>query len=149
MQLCIFTKITEYHYSIYPFIVLIQVVLLCRTVLENYQSVASEQNSPVYRAFVLVLLSPVKAVRTTAIEEVKALLAKEDRVLLARHLALKLNEVLEEGKVFCGKEKSPTDEKGGGEVTGKMILDCIHALCSFRGEFLSFIFVFHSHNHSS
>ncbi|KAJ8723024.1 hypothetical protein PYW07_004204 [Mythimna separata] len=112
--------------------VLIQVVLLCRTVLENYQSVASEQNSPVYRAFILVLLSPSKAVRSTAIEEVKALLAKEDRVLLARHLALKLNEVLEEGKVFSGKEKSPTDEKGGGEVTGKMILDCIHALCSFR-----------------
>lgn len=103
--------------------------------LENYQSVASEQNSPIYRAFVLVLLSPIKAVRSTAIEEVKSLLAKEDRFLLAKNLALKLNEVLEEGKVFGGKEKSPPEEKGG-EVTGKMILDCVQALCSFRGEFL-------------
>ncbi|KAF9411180.1 hypothetical protein HW555_009953, partial [Spodoptera exigua] len=66
------------------------------------------------------------------IEEVKALLAKEDRVLIARNLALKLNEVLEEGKVFSGKEKTPTDEKGAGEVTGKMILDCVQALCSFK-----------------
>nr|XP_049695154.1 eIF-2-alpha kinase activator GCN1 [Helicoverpa armigera] len=112
--------------------VLIQVVMLCRTVLENYQSVASEQNSPVYRAFILVLLSPAKAVRTAAIEEVKAMLAKEDRVLLAKNLALKLNEVLEEGKLLGGKEKTPTDEKAGGELTGKMILDCVHALCSYR-----------------
>lgn len=113
--------------------VLMQVVLLCRTVLENYQSVASEPNSPVYRAFVLVLLSPIKTVRTSAVEEVKALLANEDRVLIARNLALKLNEVLEEGKVFNTKEKTPTDDKAAGEVTGKMILDCVQALCSFKG----------------
>ncbi|KAF9795685.1 hypothetical protein SFRURICE_003878 [Spodoptera frugiperda] len=112
---------------------LMQVVLLCRTVLENYQSVASEPNSPVYRAFVLVLLSPIKTVRTSAVEEVKALLANEDRVLIARNLALKLNEVLEEGKVFNTKEKTPTDDKAAGEVTGKMILDCVQALCSFKG----------------
>ncbi|XP_059061266.1 LOW QUALITY PROTEIN: stalled ribosome sensor GCN1 [Achroia grisella] len=111
--------------------VLIQVVLLCRTVLEDYPSVASEQNSPIYRAFTLVMLSPVKPVRTTAIEEVKSLLAKEDRALLARYLVLKLNEVLEEGKIFSNKEKSPPEEKGS-DVTGKMILDCVQALCSFR-----------------
>ncbi|KAM3961855.1 lethal (3) 80Fj [Aphomia sociella] len=114
-----------------PDIVLIQVVLLCSTLLENYPSVASEQNSPVYRAFILVLLSPVKSVRTTAIEEVKSLLAKEDRALLARYLVLKLNEVLEEGKIFSNKEKTPPEEKGS-DVTGKMILDCVQALCSFR-----------------
>lgn len=116
-----------------------QVVLLCRTVLENYQSVASEPNSPVYRAFVLVLLSPIKTVRTSAVEEVKALLANEDRVLIARNLALKLNEVLEEGKVFNTKEKTPTDDKAAGEVTGKMILDCVQALCSFKGEVYVFL----------
>ncbi|XP_075992954.1 lethal (3) 80Fj [Anticarsia gemmatalis] len=112
--------------------VLIQVVLLCRTVLENYPNVASDQNSPVYRAMVLMLVSPNKAVRSTAIEEVKSLVGKEDRFLLARSLASKLNEVLEEGKVFSVKEKTPPEEKGG-EVTGKMILDCVQALCSFRG----------------
>lgn len=112
--------------------VLIQVVFLCRAVLENYQSVASEQNSPIYRAFVLVLLSPMKTVRSTAIEELQSLLAKEDRFLLARNLALKLNEVLEEGKLFSGKEKTPPEEKSA-ELTGKMILDCVQALCSFRG----------------
>ncbi|CAK1582375.1 unnamed protein product [Parnassius mnemosyne] len=111
--------------------VLIQVVLLCRTVLENYQGVASERNSPVYRAFILTLLSTAKSVRNTAIEEVKSLLAKEDRAQLARYLALKLNDVLEEGKIFCVKEKTPPEEKAP-EVTGKMILDCVQALCSFR-----------------
>lgn len=111
--------------------VLIQVVLLCRTVLENYQSVASGQNSPVYRAFVLVLLSNVKTVRTTAIEEVKALLAKNDRAFIAKYLIIKMNEVLVEGKIFGAKEKTPPEEKGA-EVTGKMILDCIQALCSFK-----------------
>ncbi|CAB3252124.1 unnamed protein product [Arctia plantaginis] len=112
--------------------VLIQVVLLCRNILENYQNVASEQNSPIYRAFVLVLLSPIKAVRSTAIEEVKSLIAKEDRFTLAKNLSRKLNEVLEEGKIFTVKEKSPSEEKGG-EVTGKMILDCVQALCSYKG----------------
>ncbi|XP_053625141.1 stalled ribosome sensor GCN1 isoform X2 [Plodia interpunctella] len=107
------------------------VVILCRSVLENYQSVASDQNSPIYRAFVLVLLSTVKSVRSFAIEEVKGLLAKEDRALLARYLMLKLNEVLEEGKIFSGKEKTPPDEKGS-DVTGKMVLDCVQALCSNR-----------------
>lgn len=126
-------KVAKYLYNIYPFIVLIQVVLLCRTVLENYQSVASEQNSPVYRAFVHVLLSNVKAVRTTAIEEVKALLAKNDRAFIAKNLIIKMTEALEEGKIFGAKEKTPTEEKGS-EVTGKMILDCVHALCSFKGE---------------
>lgn len=109
--------------------------MLCRTVLENYPSVASEQNSPVYRAFILVLLSPIKAVRNAAISEVKELLAKEDRILLAKNLALKLNEVLDEGKVLGSKEKTPTaDDKSTGEVTGKIILDCVHAICAFRGE---------------
>ncbi|CAH0604472.1 unnamed protein product [Chrysodeixis includens] len=113
--------------------VLIQVVMLCRTVLENYPSVASEQNSPVYRALVLVLLSPIKAVRNAAISEVKELLAKEDKILLAKYLALKLNEVLEEGKVLCSKEKTPTaDDKNTCEITGKIILDSIHAICAFR-----------------
>lgn len=110
--------------------------MLCRTVLENYPSVASEPNSPVYRAFILVLLSPVKAVRTVAIEEAKSLLAKEDRASIARNLVLKLNEVLEEGKIFVSKEKTPPEEKEKGpEVTGKMILECVQALCSYKGMF--------------
>ncbi|KAL0893483.1 hypothetical protein ABMA27_013683 [Loxostege sticticalis] len=111
--------------------VLIQVVMLCRTVLENYPIVAEEKNSPVYRAFILVLLSPVKSVRDAALEQAKSLLANQDRALLARNLVLKLNEVLEEGKIFASKEKSPPEEKGP-DVTGKMILDCVQALCSFR-----------------
>ncbi|XP_060810909.1 stalled ribosome sensor GCN1 [Amyelois transitella] len=111
--------------------VLIQVVLLCRSVLENYQSVASDKNSPIYKALVLVLLSTVKSVRSFAIEETKALLAKADRAQLARYLVLKLNEVLDEGKIFSGKEKTAAEEKGT-EVTGKMILDCVQALCSNR-----------------
>ncbi|XP_045785525.1 eIF-2-alpha kinase activator GCN1 isoform X2 [Maniola jurtina] len=110
--------------------VLIQVGLLCRTVLEKYESVASDQNSPVLKAFIMVLLSPVKSVRTAGIEEVKALLAREDRALLARNLVQKLNEVLEEGKIFTVKEKTPPEDKV--DVTGKMILDCVQALCSFR-----------------
>ncbi|XP_038215346.1 eIF-2-alpha kinase activator GCN1 [Zerene cesonia] len=110
--------------------VLIQVVLLCRTVLENYQIVASDRNSPVYKAFIHVLLSPVKAVRSVALQEVKELLASEDRALMARYLVLKLNEVLEDGKIFNVKEKTPPEEKG--EVTGKMILDCVQSLCSYR-----------------
>lgn len=109
--------------------------MLCRTVLENYPSVASEQNSPVYRAFVLVLLSPIKAVRTAAISEVKELLAKQDRIVMAKYLALKLNEVLDEGKMLGSKEKTPTaDDKNTCEVTGKIILDSIHAICAFKGE---------------
>ncbi|CAK1552697.1 unnamed protein product [Leptosia nina] len=110
--------------------VLIQVVLLCRSVLENYQSVASDKNAPVFKAFILVLLSPVKLVRTAAIQEVKALLAKEDRALLARYLIQRLNAILEEGKIFHVKEKTPPEEKP--EVTGKIILDCVQALCFFR-----------------
>ncbi|KAI8435420.1 hypothetical protein MSG28_003727 [Choristoneura fumiferana] len=107
------------------------VVLLCRTVLEQYPSVAGELNSPVYRALTLMLLSTVKSVRTLALEEVKSLLAHEDRAQMARYLVLKLNEVLEEGKVFGSKEKSPPEEKTP-EVTGKMILDSVQAICSFR-----------------
>lgn len=106
--------------------------LLCRIVLEKYDSVASDQNSPVLKAFILVLLSPVKTVRTSSIEEVKSLLAREDRAILARNLVLKLNEVLEEGKVFAVKEKTPPEDKA--DVTGKIILDCVQALCSFRGK---------------
>lgn len=132
-KLIFISKVSSY-YNIYPFIVLIQVVLLCRTVLENYPNVASELNSPVYKAFILVLLSTSKAVRSVALEEVKGLVGNKDRALLARYLVLKLNEVLEEGKLLSGKEKSPPDEKGS-EVTGKMVLDCVQALCSFRGEF--------------
>ncbi|XP_068630147.1 stalled ribosome sensor GCN1 [Battus philenor] len=111
--------------------VLTQVVLLCRAALDNYPSVASEMNSPVYKAFVLALLSTSKPVRDAALDEVKALLAREDRAQVARYLALKLNDVLEEGKIFTIKEKSPPDEKGS-EVTGKMILNCVQALCSYR-----------------
>ncbi|CAH2228096.1 jg25837, partial [Pararge aegeria aegeria] len=74
-----------------------QVGSLCRTVLEKYESVATDKNSPVLKAFILVLLSPAKSVRTAGIEEVKALLAREDRAILARNLVQKLNEVLEEG----------------------------------------------------
>ncbi|CAG9783453.1 unnamed protein product [Diatraea saccharalis] len=111
--------------------VLIQVVLLCRTLLENYPCVASEQDSPIYKAFILVLLSPIKAVRDAALEEVKSLLANEERAELAKCLVTKLNEVLEEGKIFTSKEKTPPEEKTS-DVTGKMILDCIQALCSFK-----------------
>ncbi|XP_028035975.1 eIF-2-alpha kinase activator GCN1 isoform X1 [Bombyx mandarina] len=111
--------------------VLIQVALLCRTVLDHYPSVASEPNSPIYRAFIMVLLSTVKPVREVALQEVRALLAKRDKAATAKHLVLKLNEVLDEGKIFHIKEKSPSDEKGA-EVTGKMILDCAHALCSYK-----------------
>lgn len=106
--------------------------LLCRTVLEKYPSVANQPSSPLYRAFILTLLSTVKNVRTVAIEEAKSLLAKQDRALIARHLMQKLNEVLEEGKVFTYKEKSPPEESASA-VTGKMILDCVQALCSYRG----------------
>ncbi|XP_048479681.1 eIF-2-alpha kinase activator GCN1-like isoform X2 [Plutella xylostella] len=111
--------------------VLIQVVLLCRNVLENYPSVASEKNSPVYRALILTLLSTVKPVRTAAIENVKQLLAKKEKAQMTRYLVAKLNEVLEEGKIFVSKEKTPTEEKGS-EVTGKIILDGIHAICAFK-----------------
>ncbi|XP_063377694.1 stalled ribosome sensor GCN1 [Cydia fagiglandana] len=110
--------------------VLMQVVLLCRTVLEHYPTISTDQHSPIYRALTIMLLSPIKSVRTLALEEVKSLLAKEDRALMARYLVLKLTEVLEEGK-FGGKEKSP--EEKGTDVTGKMVLDAVQALCSFRG----------------
>ncbi|XP_052737701.1 eIF-2-alpha kinase activator GCN1 [Bicyclus anynana] len=110
--------------------VLTQVGLLCRIVLEKYESVATDQNSPILKAFILVLLSPVKTVRSSSIEEVKSLLAREDRALLARNLVQKLNEVLDEGRIFAVKEKTPPEDKV--DVTGKMILDCIQALCSFK-----------------
>lgn len=109
-----------------------QVVLLCRTVLEQYPSAAGELNSPVYRALTLMLLSTVKSVRSLALEEVKSLLAHEGRAQMARYLVLKLSEVLEEGKLFGSKEKSPPEGKTP-EVTGKMILDSVQAICSFRG----------------
>lgn len=111
--------------------VLIQVVLLCKIVLEKYQSVANERNSPIYKAFVLTLLSPLKPVRNLALDKVRSLLEFPERALLARCLLLKLNEVLDEGKVFSSKEKTPPEEKAG-DVTGKMILDCVQALCSYR-----------------
>ncbi|XP_014362251.2 eIF-2-alpha kinase activator GCN1 isoform X1 [Papilio machaon] len=110
--------------------VLTQVVLLCSAALERYDVVASDGDSPVYRALVLVLLSTAKPVRSAALQEVSSLLAREDRAQVARFLALKLNEVLEEGKIFTVKEKSPPEEKA--EVTGKMIIDCVHAICSYR-----------------
>lgn len=114
--------------------------LLCRTVLEKYPSVASEPNSPIYRAFVLTLLSTMKNVRTVALEEAKSLLAKQEGAVIARNLMLKLNEVLEEGKVFTYKEKTPPEDSGP-TVTGKMILDCVQAFCSYRGEFMFHISV--------
>ncbi|XP_050665162.1 eIF-2-alpha kinase activator GCN1 isoform X1 [Leptidea sinapis] len=107
--------------------VLIQVVLLCRTVLENYSIVASDKNSPIYKALILVLLSPIKTVRAFALQEVKTFLARADRAQIARYVVLKLNEVLEEGKIFNVKERP--EEKG--EVTGKIILDCVQAVCAF------------------
>ncbi|XP_041977566.1 eIF-2-alpha kinase activator GCN1 isoform X2 [Aricia agestis] len=110
--------------------VLIQVVLLCRTLLENNESVASDRGSQVYKAFILTLLSPVKSVRSVALDEVKALLAEQNRAQIARNLVIKLNEVLEEGKIFVMKEKTPPEDKP--DVTGKMILDCVQALCSYR-----------------
>ncbi|XP_047528363.1 eIF-2-alpha kinase activator GCN1 [Vanessa atalanta] len=110
--------------------VLTQVVLLCRIVLGKYESVAKDQNSPVMKAFIMVLLSPIKSVRSAALEEAKSLLANQDKASLAKNLVGKLNEVLDEGKIFSVKEKTPPEEKA--DVTGKMILDCIHALCAFR-----------------
>ncbi|CAH2086956.1 unnamed protein product [Euphydryas editha] len=110
--------------------ILIQVVLLCRTVLGKYDSVARDQNSPVMKAFILVLLSPMKPVRSAALEEARALLADRDKAFLAKNLVMKLNEVLDEGKIFAVKEKTPPEEKP--DVTGKMILDCVHALCSYK-----------------
>lgn len=97
-----------------------------------YENVASDRNSQFYKAFIHVLLSSVKSVRTVALEEVKSLVSNEKRALVARYLVLKLNEVLDEGKIFMVKEKSPPEEKS--DVTGKMILDCVQALCSFRGK---------------
>ncbi|KAI5634478.1 HEAT repeats domain-containing protein [Phthorimaea operculella] len=91
----------------------------------------SEPNSPLYRALVLVLLSTSKSVRNTALQEVKTLLADKTRAQLARNLIAKLNEVLEEGKVLAGKERASEGEKGG-EVTGKMVLDAVHAICSYN-----------------
>lgn len=110
-------------------------VWLCRNILGNYENVAREQNSPIYRALVLVSLSPIKAVRSKAIENVKSLMFNENRFIIAKNLSRKLNEVLEEGKIFVVKEKSPSEVKGG-EVTGKMILDCVQALCSWKSELL-------------
>lgn len=115
---------------------------LCSSVLAQYRAAADDADSPVYRAFILVLLSPVKAVRTEALREVKALLAKPDRAQTARYLMLKLNEVLEEGKIFASKEKTPPEDKGP-DVTGKMIYDCIEALCSFQGKQLSLFYLSH------
>lgn len=108
-------------------------VSLCRTALENYQAVADDANSPVYRAFILTLLSPMKPVRTAAIENAKELLAKPDRAPMAKNLVSKLNEVLEEGKTSNSKESSPPEEKRS-ELTAKMILDCIYATCGYAGK---------------
>ena len=110
-------------------------VLLCRTVLDKYESIVSDQNSPVLKAFILTLISPIKSVRSVALEEVKGLLASGSKASLAKNLVTKFNEVLEEGKIFTVKEKTPPEDKA--EVTGKMILDCVQALCSYRGNFIS------------
>lgn len=132
--LCYWYVFKEPHYNTYPFIVLIQVVYLCRTVLEKYSSVANEANSPVYRAFILALLSTMKGARAVALQEAKSLLAEPNRALIATNLMLKLNEVLDEGKIFIAKEKSPPEGEKGPEVTGKMILDCVQALTACKGE---------------
>lgn len=126
--------VLQYLYNIYPFIVLIQVVLLCRTVLDGCDGQGSDDDT-VLKAFVLALLSPVRAVRVAAIQEAKTLLARQDKAVLARQLVKKLNEVLEEGKIFAVKEKSPPEERA--DVTGKMILDCVQALCCYRGDIIS------------
>lgn len=111
---------------------------LCRTVLEQYPSVADDINSPVYRAFILVLLSTLKTARTVAVQEVKSLLAEPNKAQIAKNLVSKLNEVLNEGKIFVSKEKTPPEDEKVPEVTGKMILDCIQALCICKGKQTSY-----------
>lgn len=69
-----------------------------------------------------------------ALEEVKGLLANGSKAFLAKNLLTKFNEVLDEGKIFTVKEKTPPEDKA--EVTGKMILDCAQTLCSYRGNFV-------------
>ncbi|XP_026329507.1 eIF-2-alpha kinase activator GCN1 isoform X2 [Hyposmocoma kahamanoa] len=112
--------------------VLIQVVLLCRIVLERYESVTGDGNSPVYRALVLASLSTSKPVRATALKEVKSALADKSKAQVAKNLIAKLNEILEEGRIFSAKEKKDGAEERGAEVTGKMLLDCVQAFCSCR-----------------
>lgn len=118
---------------------LIQLVVLCRIVLEQYEIVTTDGNSPVYRALVLTLLSTSKPVRAVALDEVKTLLADKAKAQVARNLAAKLNEILEEGKIFNAKEKKDGTEEKGAEVTGKMVLDCVQAFCSCRGKLSSAI----------
>lgn len=113
---------------------LIQVVVLCRIVLERYQNAASDGNSPVYRALVLTTLSTSKPVRATALQEVKSLLADKSKAEVAKNLITKLNEILEEDKIFNAKEKKDGAEEKAAEVTGKMVLDCVQAFCSYRGK---------------
>lgn len=113
---------------------LIQVVQLCRTVLEQYEIVTSDGCSPVYRALVLTLLSTSKPVRAVALKEVKSLLADKSKAQVAKNLVTKLNEILEEGRIFNAKEKKDGAEEKGAEVTGKMLLDCVQAFCSCRGK---------------
>lgn len=130
----------KYDFVVY-FSVLTQVVLLCRTVLEHYESVAGDRSSPVYRVLVLTLLSTSKPVRTVALEEVKSLLADISRAPVANNLVANLNEILEEGKVLNGKDKKDGAEDRGAEVTGKMVLDCVQALCSCRGKCKAIFFL--------
>lgn len=113
---------------------LTQVVLLCRIVLEQYESVTSDGDSPVYRALVLTSLSASKPVRAMALKEVKSLLADKSTAQVAKNLVAKLNEILEEGRIFNAKEKKDGAEEKGAEVTGKMLLDCVQAFCSCRGK---------------
>lgn len=113
---------------------LIHVIQLCRIVLEQYQNVTNDGNSPVYRALVLALLSTSKPVRATALKEVKCLLADKSKGQVARNFVITLNKILEEDRIFNAKEKKDGVEEKGAEVTGKMVLDCVQALCSCRGK---------------
>lgn len=111
-------------------------VLVCRALLENY-TLVNDKDSPVPRALVSALLSPLKAVRAAALQNTKELLADGTRGLIAKILVSKLNDMLEDGKLPSCKEKSPPEEKA--ELTGKMILDCITTLCSCTGEWITLL----------
>lgn len=105
--------------------VLLQVVVLCRNVIEKYSPLPEE--SPLFKALAWTLLSSNKSVRSAAIENVKGLLNGGNRGHIARHLLGRLTMLLEEGK-FLGKEKSPSEENT--HLDGKIILDSVNALCS-------------------
>ncbi|GBP56848.1 eIF-2-alpha kinase activator GCN1 [Eumeta japonica] len=104
---------------------------MCITVLENYNSVADDKQSPIYRALVTTLLAQSKQVRVAAIENVKKLVSDSTRAYISKNIVFMLNEMLAEGKIF-NKEKSSSPDEKGSDVTGKMILDAVTALCSSR-----------------